>query len=173
MGFTEFMERRAQQELLKRAMEAGWTASTCIGMVAGPLWAILEMGQPTRAQVDAVLSDWLRSWQSVRRLSDRNLYRNRPYYLIHPNRRLSPLLARFEEQLSLNLADRQSDVSTIVARVKDAYMKVVFELLEFNRWAKEEAGPLTGFDAARYDDTAVRRAQRYWEPTVRELKKAL
>jgi len=173
VGFTEFMERKAQQEILKRALDAELTASTCIGMVFGPLWAMLEMGQPTRDQVHFAIDGWLDAWQRVRHLSDRNFHRNRPHYLVRPNFLLSPLLEGFESQLKANRLDEQSDAATILARVKEDYTQLMGKLFEFHRWAIDEAGPILRLNLAAYEDKAAKRAQQTWQPAVREFLKAM
>jgi len=173
LGYTEFMERKAQQEMLKRALDAELTASTCIGMVFGPLWMMLEMGQPTRDQVHYAIDGWLDAWQRVRHLSDRNLHRNRPHYLIRPNIRLSALLGEFGSELKANRLDEQSDAATIVARVKEAFLQLSINLFEFHRWAMDEAGPMLGLNLASYEGKAAKRAQKTWQPAVREFLKAM
>jgi len=173
VGFAEFMERKAQQEMLKRALDAELTASTCIGMAYGPVWMALEMGHPTRDQVDTVIDGWLDDWQRVRHLSDRNLHRNRPHYLVRPNVRLSPLLEEFESQLKANRLDEQSDTATIVARVKEAFLQLSFNLFEFHRWAIDQAGPIVGLNLAAYEGKAAKRAQKTWQPAVRAFLEAM
>ena len=173
MGFNQFMERKAQQEILKRAIDAELIAATCVGMVFGPLWMVLETGDPTRDQVDTALEGWLNAWQHVRHLSDRNLHRNRPYYLVQPNVRLSPLLEEFEGQLKRNLSDGESDAATIVARVKQAFLELSTRLFEFHQWAKNEAGPVLSLNLESYESTAAKRAQKYWQPALRALFEAM
>jgi len=169
MGFAKFMERKAQQEMLKRALDAELTASTCIGMLYGPVWCTLEGGHPTRDQVDTVIDGWLDDWQRVRHLSDRNLHRNRPHYLVRPNILLSPLLEEFGSQLKVNRSDEQSDTATIVSRVKEAWLQLMSSLLEFHRWAMDDAGPMVGLNLASYEAKATKRAQKAWQPALRAL----
>lgn len=173
MGFAQFMERKAQQEILKRALDAEMTAGCCLGMVVGPAIIMMEMGQPAREEVHYALDGFLDAWQRVRQLSDRNLERNRPYYTIQPNVRLSPLLEKFERELWANRADDKSEPAEIVARVKDAYMEETFGLFEFHRWAVDQAAPMIGLDLAAYEPKAAKRAQRVWEPAVRAMTAAM
>jgi hypothetical protein len=169
VGFSEFMERKAQQEILKRALDAELTAGTCNGMLYGPVWMALEYNHATRDQVDTFIDHWLDDWQFVRHLSDRNLHRNRPHYLVRPNVRLSPLLEEFESQLKANRLDAQSDTATIFGRVKEAVIQLSTNLYEFHRWAMDDAGPMIGLNLASYEDKAARRAQKTWQPAVRAL----
>lgn len=173
MGYGSWMEKKAQRAMLKRAMEAAWTAANCIGMVYAPLTIAMEMGSASRADVEGLIDDWLRAWRNMRHLSDRNLKRNRAHYAVRPNEVLSPILMRFEEELESIHQAPELDASSMLARLKDVYTGTMHELaFEFSEWA-ESAGPLIDFDAAKYTDEAVRRAQKYWEPTVRELTKAM
>lgn len=176
MGFTSFMERKAQEQLSKRAMEAQWTAGNCIGMVFGPLSialeTALETGNADRSEVEDFIDDWLEAWRDVRHLSDRNLHRNRDYHLVRPNEALSPILLEFEEELNSIRRSPELTASEMTARIKDAYLATMQELLEFNEWIKEK-GPLIGFDAAKYEAEAVRRGQKYWRPTVAEMAKRM
>lgn len=169
---TNWMEKKAQQEMLKRAMEAGWTASTCIGMAFGPLAVALEMGNASRSDVDQLLDDWLRVWEDVRKLSDRNLHRNRPYYEVRPNEMLSPILLEFEQALLRVRQDADLDGASAMAALKEIYMATTVELFEFNEWAKS-VGPSVSFDSTKYEGTAVRKAQGYWAPTVRRLQRMM
>lgn len=172
MGYTSYIEKRAQQELLKRAMEAAWTAANCIGMVFGPLSIALEMGDASRPDVERLVDDWLGAWRDVRHLSDRNLERNRDYYIIRPNEVLSPILFSFEQKLDSIRRSPELTGPAMLATVKDASVAATQDLFEFNEWAKSK-GPLIDFDAAKYEEEAVRRGQKYWERTVRELKKMM
>jgi hypothetical protein len=176
MGYVSFMEKRAQREMLKRAMEAAWTAGNCNGMVFGPLCMALEgalqRGSANKTNVEGLIDDWLRAWRGVQHLSDRNLKRNRDYYTVRPNVFLSPTLERFEQELESIRHSPDLDGPTMLAKIKDAMFTTMRELAEFNEWAKLQ-GPRIDFDAAKYEETAVRRGQRYWERTVRELSKAV
>jgi hypothetical protein len=163
-----FMEKKAQQEMLKRAMDTSWAASCCIGMVFGPLAAAVEQGNPNRTTVNSLIDDWLAAWRTVRQLSDRNLHRNRDWYAIQPNKVLSPILLEFEQRLESVRALPGSDGQATILGVKEAYLATAQELLEFNEWAKS-VGPEIDFDAKKYEDHAARQAQRYWEPTARKL----
>lgn len=169
-NYISYMERGAQQGMLKRAMDAAWIASTCIGMVYGPLSIALETGGADKSVVDEMVRQWLRHWQDIRNMSDRNLHRNRDYYQVRPNEILSPILARFESRLE-SILSLESSTEMLVA-VKDAYMATLHELIEFNQWANS-IGSSIDFDAAKYDEQAVRRAHRYWSPTVRQLQKMM
>ena len=148
MGYTSWMEKKAQQTGLKRAMEAAWTAANCIGMVYGPLTIALEMGPAGRAAVDSLIDDWLRAWRGVRHLSDRNLKRNRAHDVVRPNEVLSPILERFEQELEGIRGAPELDASSMLARLKDVYTGTMHQLaFEFNEWA-ESVGPLIDFEAA-------------------------
>ena len=169
---TKWMERKAQQGMLKRAMEAGWTASTCVGMVFGPLAAALEMGNAARSDVNQLIDDWLQAWREVRELSDRNLHRNRPHYDVRPNAVLSPILLKFEREMSELRRTADSDGPRTTAALKEIYTETIDDLRVFNEWAKA-VGPDIDFDATKYEETAVKKAQRHWEPTVKQLRKMM
>ena len=168
MGFLSFMENRAQQEILKRAMEAGWTASTCGGMVFGPLLMLMETGGANRQAVRGLIDNWLAAWQNVRYLSDRNLHRNREWHAVRPNEVLSPILARFEQELVSFRSDNTLDGQALLARVKEEMNGMVQELFEFNEWTISR-GPRVGLDASKYEPKAVRRGKKYWASTIREF----
>jgi len=172
MGFNDFMEKRAQRLMLQRAMEASWVASTCSGMVCGPmvmaLESAVETGKARRQNVDAFLDNWLRDWQLVRHLSDRNLSRNRDYYIVRPNEVLSPILSDFQRGLESIRASSQLSPSEAVGRIKEEMFGITKKLLGFNEWA-ESAGKLIDFEAKQYEPQAVKRAHKYWAPTVRVL----
>ena len=169
---TTWMEKKAQQEMLKRAMEAGWTASTCIGMLVVPLAVVLEMDNASRSDVDQLLDDVLRAWQGVRRLSDRNLHRNRPYYEVRPNEVLSPILLEFEQALWRLREDADLDGASAIAALKGIYMATTTDLFGFNEWTKS-VGPNIGFDSAKHERTAVKKAQDYWAPMVKHLRRMM
>lgn len=169
---ASWMEKKAQQEMLKRAMEAGWIASTCVGMVFGPLAVALEMGNASRSDVDQLIDDWLETWRDVRKLSDRNLHRNRPYYEVRPNEVLSPVLLRFETALVAIRQAPHPDGQSTIAALKQEYMTTTQELLEFHQWAKS-VGPYIDFDSTKYEERAVKKAHGYWAPTVRRLQKMM
>jgi hypothetical protein len=141
-------------------------------MVFGPLAAVLEMGNAGRSDVNQLIDDWLRAWRNVRKLSDRNLHRNRPYYEVQPNEVLSPILLRFETTLLTIRQTPDLDGHCAMVSLKEAYVKTTGELLEFHRWSKA-VGPYIDFDAAKYEETAVKKAQRYWAPSVRRLKRMM
>ena len=173
MGFNDFMEKRAQRGLLMRAVEASWVAATCSGMVFGPLVVMLEGGVQTgkaqRKDVDDFIENWLEAWRQVRHLSDRNLTRNRDYYVVRPNEMLSPILSEFQMELeSIRAASSQIDPPVTVTRLREPMGQITSKLLEFNEWA-ESAGKLIDFDAKLYEPKAVQRAHKYWAPTVRVL----
>ena len=173
MGFNDFMEKRAQKQLLMRAMDASWVAATCSGMVFGPLALMLESavqtGKAQRQDVDDFIDNWLESWQQVRHLSDRNLTRNRHYYEVRPNEMLSPILSDFQMELESIRASSKIGPSEAVERLKCEMYDNVKKLQGFNEWA-ESAGRLIDFDTKKYEPKAVKRAQNYWEPTVRAFK---
>ncbi len=171
MGYVEWMEKRAQQEMLKRAMEAAWTVSCCIGMVFGPLCTAFEASNVPREEVDALIDHWREAWKDVQHLSDRNLGRNREHYFIRPNVMLSPILMRLAQSLEAIRNTANLDAPAVLVALKDAYLCTVSELYEFNKWAKA-SGPTIGFDASKYEPEAVKRGQRYWESTVRDLNRA-
>ena len=56
-----------------------------------------------------------------------------------------------------------------MAALKEAITKETKELLTFNRWSKT-AGKHLDFDAPKYEQTAVKKAQAYWAPSVRQLQ---
>ena len=172
MGYISYMERKAQQGLLKRAMEASWIAVTCPGMVFGPLLIMLETavesGKAHRQDVDIFIDTWLQAWQRIRHLSDRNLIRNRVYYAVRPNEDLSRILAEFEQELGSIRSASQLSPSETVSRIKATMSDTVSKLLEYNEWAKW-AGSLIEFNSLKYEDKAVRRAHKYWASTVRAL----
>ena len=172
MGFTSYMEKHAQQGMLKRAMEAAWTAGNCGGMVFLPLCAALETGNASRSDVERLIDDWLIAWSGVRHLSDRNLKRNRDYHAVRPNVALSPILMDFQQQMEFIRHSSDLNGSDMLAKVKDAGFALMQDMIQFNEWAKS-AGSLIDFDAAKYESEAVRRGQKYWERTVRELSKAM
>jgi len=160
MGFTEWMEKKAQQSLCRRAMEAAWTGMTCIGMVYGPLTLMLKSGSPTTGDVLELTEAWLSDWTWVCQLSDRNLRRNRAEYLVRPNLVLSPILADFLQTL-LSIRAKLTDPQEMLEKIHDAQLNTTASLFEFNNWIKEE-GKLIGFDAERYQDVAAQRSQRVW-----------
>ena len=168
MGLTAFLEKRAQREILKRAIDGAWAASTCIGMVFGPLTQMLETTGAGKADVIQLVDTWLSAWRDVRHLSDRNLHRNRDDYEVKPNERLSPILLRFEEELVSIQGRDLSQPDEVLAAVKEATTATVVELYEFNNWA-QAVGPSVGLDAEKYEGKAVAKAQRLWQPTLREL----
>jgi hypothetical protein len=172
MGYITFMEKNAQRQMLKRAMEASWTASNCIGMVLGPLSIGFEVAiderKASRPDVEAFIDDCLEAWQVVRRLSDRNLRRNREYYAVRPNLILSPILLSFEQNLESIRYSPDLDSAVMLTKFKDAYISAISQLHDFNTWAKS-AGALIGFDSDSYEAQAVRRGQQYWQSTVRQL----
>ena len=172
MGFISYMEKRAQREMLKRAMEAAWTAGNCGGMVFGPLTVALEMGNASRTNVEGLIDDWLIAWRGVRHLSDRNLKRNRDYYAVRPNTVLSPILMKFEQELESIRRLPDLDGPAMLAKVKDANFAMMQDTVQFNEWAKS-SGSLIDFDATKYEGEAVKRGQKYWERTVREFSKAM
>ncbi len=59
---VNFMEKKAQQGMLKLAMQAAWIATTCIGMVYGPLCYAHEAGGADKSAVDELIHQWLRHW---------------------------------------------------------------------------------------------------------------
>ena len=125
MGFNDFMEKRAQRLMLQRAMEAYWVAYTS-DLVFGPLVTMLgiavETGKAQRHDVDDFLDNWLQTWQPVRHLSDRNLNRNRDYYIVRPNEVLSPILSDFQKGLESIRASSQLGPSEAVAEMKAAIL---------------------------------------------------
>ena len=167
MGFTNWMEKNAQQSLCRRAMEAAWAGLTCIGMVYGPLTLMLKSGNPTRQDVreftEALLSDWTR----VCELSDRNLHRNRAEYIVRPNQVLSPRLAALLPTL-LSILARADDPQETLEKIHDAQLRTTADLAEFNEWINEH-GKLIGFDAEQYTDVAAQRSQRMWTTRQQEL----
>lgn len=175
MGYVSHMERRAQQALLKRAMEGAWTAGNCMGMVFGPLCvaleAALEAGKAGKIDVELLIDEWLEAWRVVRHLSDRNLKRNRDHYVVRPNMVLSPILLKFQERLESIRHSSDMDAPTMLAKVNDTMFTTFKDLFEFNGWAKS-VGPLIAFDTVKYEPAAVRRGQRFWERTAREFYKA-
>jgi hypothetical protein len=71
---ASFLEKKAQQEMMKRAIDAAWVATTCIGMVIAPLVVAAEMGGGNIAKSDLkkAIDIWVRQWQlDVQLLSDR------------------------------------------------------------------------------------------------------
>jgi len=168
MGYTSFMENRAQRTMLKRAMEASWTASNCGGMVFLPLTMAMKEGEANKEAVLGLIDNWIESWQGVRHLSDRNLNRNREYYTVRPNVLLSPILSRFEVELTTLRNSPNIDAELMLTQVNELFLGTAHELHEFTEWAKS-AGASLGFDAAKYEAEAVSRGQKYWAKTVREL----
>jgi hypothetical protein len=171
-GFlTRKIEKQAQQEIMKRAMDAAWIASTCIGMVIGPTATYLEMGNATKSDVNNAMDAWLRGWRDVQQLSDRNLHRNREYHVVRPNVTLSTILSGFGLQLE-SIRSSALEPSQMLQQVKEAYTTTTVELLDWLKWAKQ-AGGLIDFDGDKYELEAVQRAQTHWASTVRELKKRM
>ena len=171
MGLLTWMEKKAQQGVLKVAMQVGWTASCCISMVFLPLTIALKEGQAKPQDVRQLIGDQIDAWKKVLQLSDRNLHRNREYHEIKPNRVLSPILLGFEHQLVRIGESHDLDVPARLEALEQAQLGVIKELFDFHQWAKA-AGPLIGFDSAGYEDTAARIGQEYWASTLQQLMKA-
>ena len=169
MGIVSFMETRAQREILKRAVEAAWAASTGIGMVFGPLTLAMEHGAASQSELNRLIDEWLAKWASVRYLSDRNIHRNRDYYEVRPNERLSPILLDFDSRLRAIRASQYAGSTEMVAAVKDAYTETILELKQFLDWARS-AGPSVGLDYSKFETVAGTKGQKYWGPTLRELQ---
>ncbi len=169
MGIMGFMEKKVQQRLLKSSMEAAWIASTCIGMVFGPLLLAMEMGSVRKARnsdVNEFIKNWLGAWEEVRHLSDRSLQTSRDDYQIRPDERLSPILSRFESKLrSIQFSDSSGPLEMLAA-VKEAYEDTAKELMDFRDWIKS-SGPNIGFNATEHENSAVAKAQKYWAQTLR------
>jgi hypothetical protein len=177
-GMASFLEKKAQQEMMKRAIDAAWVATTCIGMVIAPLVVATEMGgsKIAKSDLNKAIDTMVLQWRfDVQRLSDRNIDRNREYYAVQPNLILSPILDRFAYALqSIQAAPPSVEAAQMIQALKEAYTSAVKELLDFFQWSKSsEVHSLIDFDAAKYEPQAVRKAQNYWKPTVNEIKKML
>jgi len=69
-----FLEKKAQQEMMKRAIDAAWVGCTCIGMVIGPLVIAFENINITRTDLNNTIDIWMDHWQrDVQHLSDRGV----------------------------------------------------------------------------------------------------
>jgi hypothetical protein len=173
---ASFLEKKAQQEIMKRAIDAAWIGCTCIGMVIGPLVIAFENMNINRTDLNNTINIWVNRWQrEVQYLSDRNVHRNREYYAVQPNLILSPILARFSSRLeSVRAAPASVESAQMIPPLKEAYTETVKELYGFLEWTKSsEVRSLIDFDASKYEPQAVQRAQKYWTPAVNEIKKSL
>jgi hypothetical protein len=172
---ASFLEKKAQQEMMKRAIDAAWVGCTYIGMVIGPLAVAFDVERVTRPRLNEIIDTWLRQWQhDVQHLSDRNLHRNRDYHLVRPNLKLSPILAGFASQLQSIRASATLEPSQMLQAVKEACTTTTGELFDWFNWTKSsEVRSLIDFDASKYEPQAVQRAQKFWTPTVNEIKKAM
>jgi len=173
-GWADRVEARAQRGLMKSAVDASWVAACGIGMVYGPILAMMEAAsEPTRPQVLDSLRLWLEGWQSVQNLSDRNLHRNRPSHLVAPNLLLSPILEGFSRGIG-QVLQTPRDAPELVEAVRSVVDHTIQELGDFQTWTKSRSAlELVGFDGTSYEDEAMRKGQEYWKGTVQALMQGM
>ena len=175
MGISGFLNKRAHKEYLKRAMEHSWTAVNGIGMVFGPLSLALQSTQPDRDEVVRHITRWEDALMEVWNQNHMNLTRSGDEYGEWAGTNLAPLIASFQVGLEgirpLITPTYQSPVrdgNEMIAEVVTLNSDIKHEFLEFHTLL-EAKGREIGFDATKYEQKAIRKAQEFWKPTVTGL----
>ena len=168
MGLSGFLNRRAHKEYLKRAMEHSWTAVNGIGMVFGPLSLLLQSTRLTRDEVEGHINRWLDAWNEVRDQNRRNLTNSGDEYGIWAGTNLSDILAIIHVELERIRNNPELDGNEMIAEVVGLNSNAAHGFLEFHTLLKAK-GREIGFDTTNYEQKAVRKAHKFWEPTVTGL----
>jgi len=168
MGLSGFLNKRAHREYLKRAMEHSWTAANGIGMVFGPLSLALQLTQPTRGEVESHIKLWLDAWNEVWERNHRNLTNSGDEYGEWAGTNLSGILIRIVLELEQIRDNQELNGNEMIAEIASLNSNAAHDFLEFHTLL-EAKGREIGFDAANYEQKAVRKAHKFWEPTVTHL----
>jgi hypothetical protein len=168
MGLTGFLKRKAHKEYLDRAMEHSWTAINGIGMVFGPLSLLLQSTQPTRDEVETHINRWLNAWSDVREQNHRNLIDSGDEYGIWAGTNLADILLKFDWELESIQNNQELDGNEMIAEVVGLNSNTAHGFFEFHTLL-EGKGREIGFDATKYEQKAVRKAHKFWKPTVTGL----
>ena len=165
MGLSGFLNRRAHKEYLKRAMEHSWTAVNGIGMV---LSLLLQSTQPTGDAVEGHIDRWPNAWNGVRDQNLRNLTNSGDEYGIWADTNLSDIIASIEIELEYIRNNEELDGNEMIAELVGLNSNAIHDFLEFHTLL-EAKGREIGFDATKYEQKAIRKAQEFWKPTVTGL----
>lgn len=172
MGLVDYLEKKAHQTWLKRAMDISWTCANGIGMVFGPLTLVLQEASKSSdivAAIEELIDHWLIDWQNLQNQSARILGESRDDYGIRSHAVLSSMMSRFQRELEAIRSDPHLDGPAMLAKVMALNSETARDFtFRFNEWLESE-GAQIGFNPAKYQDKAVRKAHKSWEPTVRQM----
>jgi hypothetical protein len=149
-------------------MEHSWSAINGIGMVFGPLSLLLQSTQPTRDEVERHINRWLNAWSDVREQNNRNLIDSGDEYGIWAGTKFADILLKFDWELESIRNNQELDGNEVIAEVVALNFNAAHGFLEFHTLL-EAKGREIGFDATNYEEKAVRKAHKFWKPTVTGL----
>jgi len=176
MGISGFLNKRAHREYLKRAMEHSWTHINGIGMVFGPLTLALQSTQPDRDEVVRHITRWEPAVIDLFDQVHMNLTRSGDEYGEWAGSHLSNLNARIQVGLQdirsyyphPTKPNPEPTGNEMMADLVTLNSNIKHEFLEFHTLL-EAKGREIGFDATKYEQKAISKAQEFWKPTVAGL----
>ena len=168
MGLASFLNRKAHKELLKRAMEHSWASVNGISMVFGPLSIALESTQPSRSEVERHIDRWLIAWSELKSQIERNLGASGDEYGVWADTILTPILFEFDSRLETIRNNQELGGGEMIAEVVALNLNAPQGYLEFHT-SLVTKGKEIGFDATKSEQKAIKKAHKFWEPTVRGL----
>jgi hypothetical protein len=158
---VSWLERRAQQELCRRAMDTAAVANIGVALFLAQLSQDCCAEEQDHESVSLWASTWRRAWSEVRSICDRNLHRDRPHYDVQPFGYLSQILSLFDQHLA---RIEQADPVEAPKRTQyatEAGQQIICALADYHLWMAS-MGRLVDFDADKYLGEAARKAQRFW-----------